>query len=130
VVHNVMNFPWPFDDESASEIRASDLLEHLPTHTREYESTYIKFVEEAYRILEPSGILWIQTPRFDSPNLPIDLGHVKGFHERSMDYFDESTDLGRDYGYYTACKFKVDAVVTESLNIQFTMTKLADDGDA
>jgi SAM-dependent methyltransferase len=124
VVHNVMDFPWPFDDESASEVRASDLLEHLPTHTRDYESTYIKFIEEAYRVLEPSGVLIIQTPRFDSPNLPIDLGHVKGFHERSMDYFDETTDLGKAYGYYSKARFSVSSEVTANLNVIFTMVKV------
>jgi len=41
-----------------------------------------------------------------------------------MDYFSPDTDLGRDYGYYSACKFKVEAVLTENLNVQFAMVKL------
>jgi predicted SAM-dependent methyltransferase len=123
VVHNVMEFPWPFEDGSAEEIRAIDLIEHLPVSTRDYEPTLIKFAEEAHRILAPGGLLYIQTPHWQSKNLWIDLSHVRGFDERSFDYFDEATDLGRDYGYYSAARFSVAAVRTENDNVQFTMRK-------
>src|SRR5664279_398596 len=45
VVHNIMEFPWPFLDGSADEVRATDLIEHLPVTTRDYQPTIIRFVE-------------------------------------------------------------------------------------
>jgi SAM-dependent methyltransferase len=123
-VHNLMEFPWPFDDGSADEIRAIDLIEHLPVHTRDYEPTLVKFVEEAHRILRPGGVLFMQTPHWQSPNLFIDPTHVRGFDERSFDYFDETTDLGRDYGYYLQVRFRVSAVRTPNDNVEFRMVRL------
>lgn len=124
VVHNVMNFPWPWEDGSMVEIKAKDLIEHLPTHTHEYESTIIKFIEEAYRLLVPKGILWVQTPSWEADFLWIDPTHTRGFDIRSFDFFDPSTDFGRSTGFYSKCKFKVEATQLENKNLQFVMEKI------
>ena len=92
---NVMDFPWPFDDECAEEILALDLIEHLPTHTNEYESSIIKFIEEAYRILKPNGLLHMRTPGWKADFLYIDPTHVRGYDIRSFDFFDSNTDFGK-----------------------------------
>lgn len=140
VVHNLMNFPYPFEDESAEYIKAKDLIEHLdhyatvPTGVQIHEddteeSTYgqaptiIAFIEECHRILKPGGTLWIQTPRFDAEFLWIDPTHVRGFHERSMDFFDPDTDFGKSTGFYSKAKFKVKSEVTENKNLIFKLEK-------
>lgn len=125
IVHNVMNFPWPWGDGSMDEIRAKDLIEHLPTHTSNYESTIIKFIEQAHRILRPKGILWMQTPSWEADFLWIDPSHVRGFDVRSFDFFDPTTDFGRSTGFYSKCKFKVSATQLENKNLQFVMEKIA-----
>lgn len=158
IVHNLIEFPWPFDDESVEEIKAIDVLEHLPSHTLPEAndiqidsvertvkvtagpaglSVPLEFVKECHRILEPGGILFIQVPHWLSPNCWTDLTHTRGFTERSMNYFDDSTDLGKHYGYYSNVRFNVSAVVTEwtdpdtlakhAGNCQFTMVKRTDD---
>jgi SAM-dependent methyltransferase len=123
VVHNLNNYPWPFEDSSAEEIKCIDLIEHLPSHDLGGAPMVIKFVNECHRILKPSGKLFMTTPHHTSPNLWIDPSHTRGFDLRSFDYWDESTDLGRDYGYYTPCKYKVSAVLTDNLNCEFTLEK-------
>lgn len=123
-VFNLLNFPWPFDDQSADEISAHDVLEHMPPFTNTGASFPISFVEEAHRILRPGGKLFIQVPHWQSRNLWIDLTHVRGYDEKSMDYFDPEKDLGKWYGYYSRCKFSVNAVRTPNDNVEFTMIKL------
>lgn len=134
VVHNLLDFPWPFDDEVADEMKAIDVLEHMPVISPRNEATAIKFIEECHRILKVGGKLTIQVPHHKSPNLWIDVTHIRGYDVRSMDYFDPSTDIGRAYGYYSECKFNVTASLSrivgdpehngEPSNVTFEMTKI------
>jgi len=124
VIHNLLDYPWPFDDEVADEILARDVLEHMPMFTDDQDSNPIMFIEECHRTLTKDGKLFITVPHWQSRNLWIDPTHVRGYDERSLDYFDPTTDLGKSYGYYSECKFKVSAVRTPNDNVEFTLIKL------
>jgi SAM-dependent methyltransferase len=136
VVHNLLNLPYPFDDGSASYIKAIDLLEHLPNYTPDGRPTVIAFVEECHRILNYGGILNIQVPHWASPNMWIDPTHVRGFDLKSFDYFDPDKDFGKWYGYYSNKKFRVRAELSimenqpdtenngKPSNLTFSMVKL------
>jgi hypothetical protein len=69
------------------------------------------------------GKLWIQTPRYDADFLYIDPTHVRGYHENSMDFFDDNTDFGRATGFYSDAKFDVTCTVSENKNLVFEMVK-------
>lgn len=130
IVHNLLLFPWPFEDNSAKFIKAIDILEHMPNFTPDNKSTPIEFVRECWRVLEPSGKLVIQVPHWASPNTWVDISHVRGFDPRSMDYFSPETDLGKAYGYYSPDrKFSVSSELSHMedgspSNVTFTMVKL------
>lgn len=124
VVHNLMDFPYPFADNTADYIKAKDLIEHLANYTPDNRPSVLAFVEECHRILKPGGILWIQTPSWDAEFMWIDPTHVRGFDIRSFDFFDPDTDFGRSTGFYSPVKFKVTAEKLENRNLQFTMVKL------
>ncbi len=124
VVHNLMNYPWPFADGSAEYIKAKDIIEHMATHLPDGRNSLIAFIEECHRILEVNGKLWIQTPSWEADFLWIDPTHVRGYHIRSFDFFDPDTDFGRATGFYSDCKFHVEATRTDNGNLQFEMTKL------
>lgn len=117
VVHNLFEYPWPFADGCATHIKAIDVLEHMPPDQS------IKFIEECHRILEPGGELFLTMPHHTSPNLWIDPTHYRGYDLKSFDYFDPDTDFGKWYGYYSQCKFKVTAKLTDNLNCEFTLVK-------
>jgi SAM-dependent methyltransferase len=129
VIQNLLLFPWPFADNEAEEIKAIDVLEHMPNYTPDNKATALEFVEECHRILKPGGTLTIQVPHWRSPNCWIDPTHVRGFGEKSMDYFDPDKDFGQWYGYYTRGKFHVTAEVstmpdgTTPSNVTFRMVK-------
>ena len=122
-VHNLMIYPWPFEDASADYIKAKDIIEHMATHLPDGRSSLIAFIEECYRILRTGGTLWIQTPAWDAPFLWIDPTHVRGFDERSFDFFDPDTDFGRSTGFYSEAKFKVSCTRLENGNLQFELVK-------
>lgn len=58
VVHNLEKFPWPFPDNSVDLIIASQLVEHIEPHG----GIFIKFMDEAWRILKNKGQFMIATP--------------------------------------------------------------------
>lgn len=47
IEHDLSVFPWPFEDNSVDEIYSSHFLEHFDG------DTFIKIMEECYRILKP-----------------------------------------------------------------------------
>ncbi len=124
VVHNLMDFPYPFEDGCASEIKAVDVLEHLDNYTTDRRPSVIAFIEECHRILKPGGELFIQTPGYDAEFLWLDVTHVRGFHPQSMDFFDPDTHYGKTTGFYSKAKFKVRAEQLENKNLRFWMTKI------
>lgn len=124
IIHNLSHFPWPFDSESADVILAIDVLEHMPTHNSNGESVYIKFIEEAYRILVVGGLLYIQTPSSKASFMWTDISHVRPFEIDSFDLFDPSTTYGKTTGFYSKTKFSVKAEELENHNLRFWLTKL------
>lgn len=123
VVHNLIHFPYPFEDSSAIEMKAVDVIEHLPTYIGEAHGV-IKFLEECHRILKPGGTLFLQTPGWKAEFLWIDPTHVRGFDIQSMDFFDPSTHFGKTTGFYSKCKFSVRAEELPNHNLRFWMTKI------
>lgn len=123
VVHNLMEFPYPFEDESAIEIKAVDVVEHLANYTADNRPSVIAFVEECYRILKPGGTLYIQTPGWKADFLWIDPTHVRGFDIQSFDFFDPDTAFGKSTGFYSKAKFKVRAEELSNHNLRFWLTK-------
>lgn len=123
VVHNLMEFPYPFDDNSASNIKAMDVIEHLANYTPDNRPSVIAFIDECHRILEPGGELYIQTPGHNAEFLWIDPTHVRGFHRESMDFFDPDKPFGQTTGFYSKSKFKVSVEELENHNLRFTMIK-------
>lgn len=78
VIADLMN-PWPFANNSVGVLRAYHVLEHLPDT--------IHFMNEAYRVLAPGGLLLIEVPSTNHPAAFADPTHVKFFNTLSFDYF-------------------------------------------
>ena len=129
--YNLMDFPYPWDDNSVEEIRAIDVIEHLDHYTDKSspvvdfhrKPTIMCFIEECYRILQPGGLLYIQTPHWDSDLFKIDVTHVRGFHENSFDFFDDETYYGSIRGFYSGAAFKVRCEMLENRNLRFWLVK-------
>jgi SAM-dependent methyltransferase len=88
VVHDVEQFPWPFEDESFDHIAAFQLLEHVE---------YIPVLREAHRILRAGGTFEISVPHFTSRNNWADPTHKKLFSIRTFEFFVRDSRYNRDY---------------------------------
>jgi SAM-dependent methyltransferase len=71
VLHDLNVTPWPFPDNSFVHVSAVHLVEHL--------KDLISFMDEAWRVLEPGGTIYIETP--EAGNDP-DLTHADPTHVR------------------------------------------------
>lgn len=56
---DLLQFPWPIESESVSEIHCSQFLEHVPAPLRK------PFIEEVHRVLKVGGTAQIITPMGD-----------------------------------------------------------------
>lgn len=74
VVHDINDYPWPWEDESVSEVHCSHVLEHLD-HNR-HNPERVCFANELYRILTPSGSAEIITPHWASARAYGDFTHA------------------------------------------------------
>ena len=71
-----------------------DILEHL-------KADLPQVLDELWRILKPTGHIYIHTAEVGSWQLALDPTHVVGFSLDSFDYFDPKTKWGglSDYDY-------------------------------
>ena len=101
VVHDLNNYPWPFENNSFDEIIAHNVIEHL--------DNFILSMEEIHRISRDNASIKISVPYWNSSFAYIDPTHKKGFHELSFSFFDSNSKYGKERYYYTTARFKVEA---------------------
>jgi SAM-dependent methyltransferase len=72
--------PWPWKDSTIGEIRAADIIEHLPDK--------IRTMNEAWRVLKPGGTFDIEVPTTDGPGAWQDPTHCSFWNRNSFFYFE------------------------------------------
>lgn len=60
IVLDATLMPWPWEDGSVSEIQTSHYIEHLTAQQR------VDFMNEAYRVLAPKGVVTVVCPHWGS----------------------------------------------------------------
>ena len=82
IIHDLNQFPYPFEESTFDEIYVDNVLEHLVD--------VMKVMEELHRISKPHGIIIIKVPYFRSRYASIDPTHKHFFTVESFTYFDPS----------------------------------------
>ena len=102
VVHDLNSFPYPFKDSEFDEVCAEHVLEHL--------DNVVRVIEELWRITKPDGIMKIIVPAWNAWQAYTDPTHKHFFTRESFDFWDSTTSIGKERGYYIAqkCKIKVE----------------------
>lgn len=106
VDHDLENFPYPFEDNSFSEIVMQHCIEHI---SRE---NFPVLVKELHRISKPGATLHISAPYYLSRNAYTDFTHKNFMTEESFSYFDPNhplRKLGKIYGLN--CEFHVNVLL-------------------
>jgi len=97
IVHDLDDYPWPFETESIDEIIANHCLEHLIDQNRA--------MKEIHRILKYGGIAKISVPHFTWQYAYQDPTHRHFFGYNTFYYYT------RDCGYFdfkfSSCKVKL-----------------------
>jgi predicted SAM-dependent methyltransferase len=94
LVYDLNLRPWPFADNSFTEVRANDVIEHL--------SDIVATMEEIHRICRPDAIVRISVPHFSCANAFTDPTHRHYFSYFSMDYF----TTGHELSFYSKRRFR------------------------
>lgn len=128
IVHDLEEFPWPLKDESVLMITASHLLEHIQPH----KGVFIKFMDEAWRVLKPYGQFAFVVPHASSPGYQQDPTHVNMINETTMHYFDpdpERKTMGPQlYNFYKPKPWKIEKQYFSYMgNLEVLLTKRPDD---
>ena len=75
IVHDLMKLPLPFDDDSADEMHAFDVMEHLGQQG-DWRWFFAQW-SDIWRVLKPGGIFCGISPSLDSRWLWGDPGHTR-----------------------------------------------------
>lgn len=89
IVHDLNVFPYPFQDNTFSEIHAYEVLEH--TGKLGDAVFFFKQFEELHRILEPDGFLFASVPRWNSLWAFGDPSHTRVISEGSLSFLSQKS---------------------------------------
>ncbi len=99
VRHDLDKFPYPFAENEFETIICINAIEHL--------KDVVGTMKELHRISKPGGRIFISTAHFSAAGAYIDPTHLHYLSARSFDYSIEGTNLRKEYGFYSECRFKL-----------------------
>ena len=79
VLHDLGEFPYPFEDNEFDVVYSSHVIEHVPD--------VIGMVEELHRVTKPGGVIKILTPHYTNPDWSNDPTHRNHFNSYSFNSF-------------------------------------------
>jgi predicted SAM-dependent methyltransferase len=103
IVHNLNEYPWPFEDNSVDEIFTSHYVEHIPHNIfnpNDKRDGLIQFMDECYRILKVGGKLTIQVPFGSSIRAFQDPTHERFLFKESFYYFNNDWRVSMGVNHY------------------------------
>lgn len=157
IVWNVLKFPWPLPDESVIMAISSHLVEHIPPFmpdpkllnliellqergvisaedVADYigdvtaQPTFMRFMDEVWRVLKPDGQFAMALPHGYSPGYLQDPTHCNPLNECTWLYFDpfEQRSNGLLYNIYKPKPWKLRTINwSPEANIELVMEKRA-----
>ena len=95
-VHDLEEFPWPWENDSVSEIKIIHTLEHLGADWK----VYIKILQEMYRVCEDDATIEVRVPSPWHWNYISDPTHVRpvtpdGLNSFSKEHCQKCIDEGK-----------------------------------
>ena len=123
IIQDLEEFPWSLPNESVSLSMASHVVEHINPH----KNTFMKFMDEVWRITQIGGKFMIATPYAGSPGYFQDPTHVNPCNEITFAYF-APLDISKLYYIYEPAPWKIiDSTWNNSGNLEVVLEKIRDD---
>jgi len=95
VVHDLNQYPYPFDDDEFEEVFCYHVLEHL--------DDIVRPLEEIWRITRNGARIIIEVPSFPGIGAVVDPTHKSFYTFGTFDYFTEDTL----FPYYSKAKYEI-----------------------
>jgi len=91
IIHDLNQYPWPFEDNSVDEINCSHYVEHIPHDAKNGNKLdgLIQFMNEVYRILKPEGKATIIAPYYTSVRAYGDPTHQRSICDWTFYYYNK-----------------------------------------
>lgn len=106
IVHNLMEFPWPLEDNSVYEFNCSHYVEHIPIQLLDGTYGLNRFMEEVWRCLMPKGTISIQAPYYMSQECWQDPTHTRAITDRTFLYYHQNVTEGMLDHYMPKCNYE------------------------
>lgn len=100
IAWDLNKLPWPWEDGEFDWVHAMSVLEHL-------DIDLLQSIDECWRILVSGGRLRVRVPYWRHETCWRDPTHRRGYTMDTFDIFDPTTKAGREYDFYTVCKWEV-----------------------
>lgn len=94
VLHDLNEFPWPFDSSRFTEVRAFDVIEHT--------ADVVRVMDEIHRICQDGALIKITVPHYSCSNAFTDPTHRHYFGCNSFHYFTGENE----FSFYTQRRYR------------------------
>jgi hypothetical protein len=120
--HDPLDWPWPIADGSVYYLRCLDFIQHVPmASSRNGIDPLLRFFDEAYRVLEPGGTLFLTFPYSSTHAAWADPTNRRPISEAVIGLASAKLRQERGQGYLPVkCDFNVSHGFVQNENAQVT----------
>jgi len=102
IIHDLNQYPWPFEDNSVDEVYCAHYIEHIPhdVHNGNKQDGLIQFMNELYRILKKGGTTRIIAPYYKSERAFGDPTHTRYIGDMTFLYWNKDWIKNNNLSHY------------------------------
>jgi len=103
--HNLMEFPWPYEDGSVYEFNCEQSIQRIPVQLLDGTYGMTRFMNEVWRCLMEKGTIRITAPHYMSQESYQDPRNVRHITDTSFAFFNQSA-VNELAEYPVECNFE------------------------
>jgi hypothetical protein len=118
-VVNLLEFPWPWEDNSVEAVHCSHFVEHIPHQIGDSpKDGWFQFFDELWRVCKHDAECVFIHPYLMSPRAFWDPTHRRFIHDVTWWYLQEEWRKANNLDHYLVeCKFEVVSIVPLTYNM-------------
>lgn len=104
--HNLMEFPWPYDDESVYEFNCEQYVQRIPIQLLDGTYGLTRFMNEVWRCLMDKGTIRISASHYMSQESYQDPRNVRHITDNTFSYYNQNA-VNELAEYPEGCNFEI-----------------------
>jgi predicted SAM-dependent methyltransferase len=121
---DLLQFPWPFDDNTVEEVHCSHFVEHIPHRMPEWGpglDGLWRFMDEVWRICKHDAQVRIVHPHANSDRADQDWTHERRLNQNSWNYANRAWREANQLSHYMGvCNFEIVGMGNNYLDEKYT----------